>query len=343
MPAFRYVPILRWKEGEKNGIRAVAAADRVDVMPIFVLESDQFKGSKATKKKVAVSSADHFVAQVGTVWGTAPFYLDASGVPAPAGTTHPIVAIAAAARTQGLHLIPATPLGAPAAYAAAVSAIAQQDARGVALRIDLQEFTSAASWAAAWPHALGDTDLVADFGDDIGSVTKLGNIVHTVFQQLHAGNQWRSVTIAGTSMPANFAGIKQGLYTINMETLDLWRKLHPIVPYRLDYGDYTTPPLGVIPPGIVWGYPINARYTVDGQYLICKGVKTTGAGAVDAGVQLTGHAKAIQGYAQRNRLAGCWADDEIDAIAGGAAPQGLLHWVKIGVNRHLTLLRRSIP
>lgn len=343
MPVFRYVPILRWKEGEKNGVRAVSSADKVGITPIFVLESDQFKIKKATKKNPAVASADHFVNQVRDVWGTDPFYLDASGVSALAGTQHPILAIAAAARARGLHLIPATPLGAPSTYAAAIATIVQQDQRGVALRIDLQEFTSAATWVQSWPHALGETDLIADFGDDIGSVTRLGNIVQTVFQQLHAGNQWRTVTIAGTSMPANFAGIAQGLYTIAMETLALWRTLHPVVPYRLDYGDYTTPPLGIIPPGIVWGYPINARYTIDGQYLICKGVKTTGAGAVVAATQLTGHARAIQGYANRNRLAGCWADDEIDAIAAGGSPQGLLHWVKIGVNRHLTLLRRTIP
>lgn len=343
MAQFDYIPILRWKEGEKNAIRALDAAVKANIQPMFLLEPEQFKVRKATKKSVAVPSADHFVAQVASIWGTGAFYLDASGISAPAGTQHPILAIAAAARAQGLFLIPAIFLGAPASYASAVATIIQQDQHGVALRIDLQELTSASTWAGTWPYPLSETDLIADFGDDIGSVTKLGTVVQTVFQQLHAGPQWRTVTIAGTSMPANFAGIQQGLYTVTMETLDLWRALHPIVPYRLDYGDYATPPLGVIPPGIRWGYPINVRYTLNGQYLICKGVKTTGAGAVDAGVQLTGHAKSIVGYLNRSPLTGCWADDEIDAIAAGASPQGLLHWVKIGVNRHLTLLRRIIP
>ncbi|MCJ2011798.1 beta family protein [Methylobacterium sp. J-076] len=343
MAKFDYIPILRWKEGEKNAIRSLLPADKANMTPMFLLEPEQYKVRKATKKTAAVPSADHFVAQVAAFWGKDAFYLDASGIAAPAGTQHPVIAIAAAARAHGLKLIPATPLGAPAAYTAAVAAIVQQDQEGVALRIDLQEFTSAATWAPTWPFPLAETDLIADFGDDIGSVTKLGNIVQTVFQQLHAGKDWRTVTIAGTSMPANFAGMQQGVYTIPMETLALWQMLHPVVPYRLDYGDYATPPLGVIPPGIVWGYPINVRYTLVGQYLICKGVKTRGSGAVDAAVQLTGHAQTIVQQANRNRLTGCWADDEIDAIAAGASPQGLLHWVKIGVNQHLTLLRRTLP
>lgn len=343
MPRFDYIPILRWKEGEKNAIRSILPADKTGIAPMFLLEPEQFKVRKATKKAAAIPSADHFVGQVASIWGKEPFYLDASGISAPAGTPHPIIAVAAAARARGLELIPATPLGAPQTYAAAVATIVQQDQRGVALRIDLQEFTSAATWAPTWPFPLQETDLIADFGDDIGSITKLGDVVQTVFQQLHAGKDWRTVTIAGTSMPANFAGMQQGVYTIPMETLALWQTLHPIVPYRLDYGDYATPPLGVIPPGIVWGYPINVRYTLVGEYLICKGVKTRGSGAVDLDVQLTGHARTIARHPNRNRLAGCWADDEIDAIAAGAAPQGLLHWVKIGVNRHLTLLRRTLP
>ncbi|KAB7782883.1 hypothetical protein F8B43_4177 [Methylorubrum populi] len=343
MARFRYVPILRWKEGEQDGVRFLQASDRTGIIPIFMLEAEQYKGRKATKTKVAVSSADHFVTQVLKAWGKDPFYLDASGMMPAGGVQHPILAIATSARAQGLQMIPATPLGAPPLYAAAVAAIAGHDRRGVALRVDLQEFSSAASWAGAWPHPLAETDLIADFTTNIGAVAALGSHIQTVFQGLHLGTGWRTVTVAGSSMPPNFSGFTKGLHTIQMENYALWSTLHPAMPYRLDYGDYATPSLGVLPPGISWGYPINARYTIPGQYLICKGVKTIGAGSVDMAPQLVGHANDILTYSGRHRQSGCWADDEIDAIAAGKAPQNLLHWVKIGVNRHLTLLRRIVP
>jgi hypothetical protein len=60
-------------------------------------------------------------------------------------------------------------------------------------------------------------------------------------------------------------------------------------------------------------------------------------------VQLTGHANSIINYANRGRISGCWADDEIDQIGAGKSPQTLAHWVKIGVNRHVVLTRQVIP
>ena len=97
------------------------------------------------------------------------------------------------------------------------------------------------------------------------------------------------------------------------------------------------------PAGIKWGFPINVRYTLPQDFLICRGVSTTGYGGVDMDKQLVGHAKDIVSYSGRHRIS-CWGDGEIDNIASGKTSQGNLEtWVQISVNRHIELTRQQIP
>lgn len=341
----RYIPILRWKRGERVGVQQLSAAARQDVIPLFVLGKDQYVGRKATKKKVAVAPASVVASELADVWGNASFYLDAVSVSHTSGTPHPLTAIAVSARKSGLTLIPATTLAAPPSYQAAVAAVAHADQRGVALRVDLNEFASVAGWIGAWPYAPSDTDLIVDFADNIGTVNALGTALDPAFVGLHQGGKWRTVTMSGTSMPENFSGFAAGQHLIQRTEILLWQRLSSLhLPYRLDYGDYVTISVTPPPSGIRWGYPINVKYSLKDQFLICRGVGTTGPGAVDADVQLVNHAKTIQSYRQRILLPGCWGDTRIDQIATGAEPpQGLEHWVRIGVNRHIEITRHHLP
>ena len=345
VPRYRYVPVLRWKRGEKVGVRNVAPTSRQGIVPLFLLAPTRYVGKAATKSHPAIAPANFFAQEMATIWGTLPFFLDASEIPHSGGGHHPFAAIAARARTQGLSLIPATWLGAPAPYQQAVNAAVSVDHRGVGLRVDLQELTSAATWIAAWPHQPNQTHLLVDFGSDVITVAALGNSVTHAFASLHQAANWRSVTIIGTSMPDTFQGWQQGLHTIPRTEWLLWQTICATsLPYRLDYGDYATVPTTPAPVGIQWGYPISVRYTLEDKFLICRGVRTTGIGGVDMDQQLVTHATSIVQYPQRAPLAHCWADTRIDNIAAGnEPPRGLEAWVQIGVNRHIELTRNRLP
>jgi hypothetical protein len=218
------------------------------------------------------------------------------------------------------------------------------DHRGVGLQVDLSEMTSAASWANSWSHPTSQTDLLVDLEKNISNVAALGPAVINAFSQLHQGGSWASVTLIGTSMPDNFQGYPPGQHRIQRAEWTLWQALvNTHLPYRLDYGDYTTVPLNPAPIGIRWGYPINVRYTLDGEFLICRGVTTTRVGAVNMKRQLLRHAQQIVQFPNRNPVGHCWADGQIDAIAAGADPSGLEHWVQLGVNRHIERVRSLLP
>lgn len=340
-----YTPILRWKRGERVALQNVATARRTGVTPLLFLAADQFKGKEPNSSSPARTAAECFVTEVRNAWGIGPFYLDASGVAPTPAHPHPLVDIALAARAAGLQLIPATRQSASGSYQADVQAVAAIDLRGVALRVDMQGLTSAATWTGSWAHALGDTDLIVDFADQVGVVAAMGGSVVHAFSTLHAAGAWRMVSVAGSNIPANLTGYVAGVHTLPRAEYQLWQQLDAAgLHYPISFGDYCTVPLAAPPAGIAWGFPISVRYTLDQEFLICRGVGTTGFSGVDMDLQLTQHAQTIVGFPARARLAGCWADDRIDAIAAASSgPGNLESWVQISVNRHIELTRDRLP
>lgn len=341
---YRYVPILRWKQGERRGLGQLQALAKSDVIPLFQFAADQYRPPRGNNP-LGVTPAQAFANEVAQCWGTAPFYLDATSVPIGAAAAHPLVDLASAARAAGLNLIPATVLGAPTAYQSAVQAVHAIDGRGAALRVDLAEFSSAGSWATSLPLPFGAIDLIADFRSSIGLVSSMGPAVTATFHGLHNGTAWRTVTIAGTSIPADFSGYAAGLHLLPRVEWALWSTLSSAgLPYRLDYGDYATVSLAAPPSGIAWGYPINVKYTLQNAFLVCRGVKTTGRGSILMAPQLVSHANSIVTYPTRMPIANCWADELIDRIASGLEQPGNLEtWVRIGVNRHVERVRADLP
>jgi hypothetical protein len=184
-----------------------------------------------------------------------------------------------------------------------------------------------------------------DLADNVTAFADLGPVLEMMFRSLQRGADWRTVTVAGTSMPANFSEYeKDGVHFIERKEWTLWQHLISLsLPYRLDYGDYATVAIPPPPAEIGWGFPISVRYTLPTQFLICRGVRTTGEGARDMDEQLIAHAKTIVRYKKRSRL-DCWADETIDKIAAEEkGPEGLEHWVTIGVNRHIVRVRTDTP
>lgn len=340
---YRYIPILRWKRGEKRGLKSLSPSIVKDVCPLIAVTDDTFADQPETVRSPAMPASFLFADEVSKHWGARPFYLDASEIDG--NGIHPLIATAKLCREASATLIPATTLGVRASYEAAVFNVAQADKRGVALVVSLREFTSAAHWVPSWPHAVDQTDLIVDLEDKVATIADLGSALEIAFRNLARGKEWRSVTVAGTSMPKDFQEYdKDNVHLIERHEWTLWQQLISLsLPYRLDYGDYATVAAAPPPADIRWGFPINVRYTLPTQFLICRGVRTRGEGAKEMDQQLIGHANTIANYKGRKRL-NCLADDLIDKIAAREEkPGNLEYWVQIGLNRHITRVRSDMP
>jgi hypothetical protein len=340
----RYLPIVRYKSGERTGITNLSPQGRNDVVPIIVVAPTQYVPKKATNKSPAVPAPALIANEIQAMLGNAPFYLDASSLPDGAGA-HPIRHIAAACRAAGLSLIPTIPFASTQLYSVDCFAIANADGRGILLSMDVPSFMNIPNWIQNYPFAIAATDIMLDLGDNVANFAGLGNLAVQVFQQLHNANAWRSVALAGTSIPANFAGYPAGTYALPRLELQLWNNVRAAnLPYRLDFADYATVSTAPPPTGIRWGFPINVKYSLPSDFLICRGVSPKGPNGVDMGIQLRGHAATIVNHPGRNRLAHCWADGQIDQIANGvASPQNLEHWVGLAINRHIEITRATVP
>jgi hypothetical protein len=209
----------------------------------------------------------------------------------------------------------------------------------------MQEAFSLNTWLHQWPFPTSRTDLIIDFGENVAIAASLGTALDIMFQGINSLGIWRSVTMAGTSLPQNFTGYTAGQHLIPRVEARLWNRLASLpLPYQLDYGDFTSVTPGVTPANIAWGYPINVKYTLPDSFLILRGVRTTGPNAVDMDIQLRGHASGIVAHPARNLLANIWSDDTIDQIAAGAVgTKTLEHWVQLGVNRHIELMHAILP
>ncbi len=333
------------KRGELVAVQHLQAATKARITPYLDVSQDRFRETKATSKKPAASAPDAIADDLAKHWGKGKIFIDASKVAPSATSPSPIVEIANACAALGISMVPATQLTADATYQAEVRAVALKQGLGICLKVDLAEMTSASSWISTLPFPPAEIDLIVDLGSAVSTVLSLGPAISAAFKTLAAASSWRSVTMAGSSMPENFTGYASGSYLISRDEATLWGNIVASgLPYTLDFGDYTTVAVTAPASGIAWGFPINARYTLDDEFLVCRGVKTTGPTAVDLSVQLVGHARSIVAHPKRISLTGCWADKQINSIAASGAGQGNLEtWVKLGVNRHIELIRARLP
>lgn len=345
-----YMPLLRWKRGEQVALAALNDSTKANMTPLIMLANEQFKHRKATAKIEAKTAAKAFCDEVQSVWGESEFKLYAGDlVPPGDDDENPLLAIGAAALEAGLSLVPVVRLDDEDDYQIAAAEVANAGSGAIGLRITLAQMGDAAEWIdTVTPE---NTDLIVDFADNIGVAATLGGVLADAFAQLHSGPTWRSVTIAGSSIPDDFTGIAAGPHRISRQELAIWRALRKrSLPYPLFFGDYATISPNARAPGVRWGYPINVKYTLKEDFLVCRGIRTLGlpprkdgkpakkVPTMDMGPQLIGHANLIVDLSDRNPLANCWGDAQIDKIASGEiGPSGLAEWVQYSVNRHIEL------
>ncbi|MCK6442294.1 beta family protein [Elstera cyanobacteriorum] len=338
-----YHPMLRWKRGERIGLRNLHPQYKLNVTPVFLLSDGQYKPKQSTSTSPQLTEAQNFVEGITSDWGFTPIYVDASLLSI-VNQQHEIVYIVLEAANRNITAIPTTNLYANYIYQNSIVSIHSSTNTDIALRISLQDLFNAQAWLNQWPIPKNKTDLIIDLGNSIAEGFQYYGQILATIQYIQTGTPWKSITLTGTSIPDNFGNYAQNQnHLIHRGEIDLWNSLQTNLNTRLDFGDYATVPLNAPGSGIAWGFPINAKYTLPADFLICRGVTTTRQGAIDMDVQLRGHASSIKQYQFRNRL-NCWADDMIDNIANGIeSPGNLETWVQIGVCRHIAITRHSLP
>lgn len=331
-----YVPILKWKRGERTAIQQLTGEIKDKIRPLFVILPDK--------------EADTFIAEVIKVWGRdRPFYMD----------FHPNFLEDDLAINDFLKSLFEEMEGSKIQFIPVLSSVRDNNyiqiikdnislvTNGIALRVyadDLDTFKKTVESLANTTEIENDCiDVIIDlahltFPD--GVLKALQGIVNRLIAEVKPLG-FRSITVSGWSFPETLSGFTKNQITplLRREWI-LWKEINKNHP-EVVFGDYgVDDPYDVIPDQRVTIIP-TIRYTQGDFWQIVRGERNP---------------KAPYDYSQFHFLCKLlitekaiycgehfsWADKYINDCAckicsGTGCNHGNLEtWVKIATNHHLT-------
>lgn len=329
---FIYRPLLKTKSGEANALSHLPVPVKDRVAPIF---------------HVAENPPTTFPARLASAWANRVCFLDGTFNFNVKGTTLDFDSMFAAIGGSGMQVIPVIEIGAPTAYNQAAYGHLNQFAPGLMLKCSPANLAQAAGYAAQINAVtLNQIDLLIDAGHvaEYDPPSFAGYISQILTANLTAA-PWRSVTLASSAAPKDFGQLTIGTTVVPRRDWMLWSNL-PQAATAIDYGDYCISHRDLTePPGVAMASAtVSVKYTIDDNWVMVKGRRTTGANGVPMGLQYLSHAQTLVARADFNGLANCWGDQRIAAIAAQTVSAGgRAQWVEIGANRHISFIVDRLP
>ncbi len=234
-------------------------------------------------------------------------------------------------------------------YLAAASAVQNQFAPGLALRVSLTQIPNAPAWAAQQGFNPASVDLIVDCGHvaEIDPQLMAPVVANTLQAASASLGGWRSVTLSASSAPKDAGGLPTGVNVFPRRDWRLWSALAPTFT-SLHFGDYGITHRDMSePPGYAMANAtVSPRYTVQNDWVLLKGVSTRGANGLPMTAQYHGHAQTLSVAPYFGQVPSCWADGQIAQIAarGGVGSSGNREsWVGFGLNRHVSFVCAQLP
>lgn len=353
----RYVPILVAKTGERNALRDLPPAARVEMTPLFVAPPVPISSKTGQPSKSVDQHMRELAQDIGAKWDGPAFvdlrYFDEDQADL---AEHPLeVLIDGLAKSvePDLVAIPTTSPNRSPRYQAAVAALHRRYGRGACFRISPDEWPSLDQGTALkelMGHLRigpGKVDLVLDYGNKIGeSPGAASSRFEAELAGLPVPRLWRSITVAGTSAPIGMTGIARGLTSVERVEwatyLDLVDDLRTRTP---GFGDYAianpAADTVVFPPGAPISISAAFRYTEGDRWILAKGglfngKQSKGGAAMNPVAQLLCSSPYFAG-AQH-----CSADAWIADAALGASGGGPTQWRQHGTLHHLVTVSEQL-
>jgi hypothetical protein len=331
--AHRYVPMLRTKAGEADAIGNLSKPAKARIFPIF---------------HVTAAPPGTFVARLTKAWAAGAIGLDGSYNFEVTGSSHGYLAMFESLKKGEVSVLPSISSDADPAYAKVVKALLAKQGPRVIVKSSLAQLPHVADWVTSQSWKQSDVDLIISAGHaaDYDPATFNPFVVHTIKTYLPSRSTWQSITLASSSAPKDYSELHVGRNDVRRQDWSLWQAVHPALAYAIDYGDWTTinPDMNE-PPGVAMvRASVSVRYATDANWIIMKGVRTTGPSGKAMATQYRAHAKVLKADPLFGGLKDCQADDRVRTIGAGAPKAGSrATWVALGVERHLALVADRLP
>ncbi len=345
-----YVPILKAKQGELDALKHLDDADKENMTPLLEMADVPLKFEKGKEPRAAKTLDKHLEKQASLIakaWGlTREIFLDFDELPATARLadgSHPVARLLEDARKEKLLAIPVVCLESDSDRRAATKGAVGTDKRGTCVRLFVSDFDDLPDLD------LGLTDLLSAIGTGIEDVDLLLDLrdapstalARNMIRDLPNVAKWRSVVVAGTSMPKTAGGYKRwSINPVKRVEWGAWKNLQSrgAAARKPTFGDYGIghPDPGTFDPRkMTLGGKI--RYTVENDYLFSKGMKLG-----DDPAQFRRLSKDLVKRPDYSGKKFSWGDGYIADCSAGGPPGNLKKWVEATTNHHLKFVTAQI-
>jgi hypothetical protein len=349
----RYVPCLRWKQGEYQALLKLSAEARGGIFPIIEVAEIGYDFETRQSCKSIDEHLKPVARRIADKWGNGACFVDLRHVNLAqnmADGTSPVTFLFKGLRDRGVAAIPVTSIGETGRTRTAIQGVAIEDCRGACVRITLEELGSG-SFQSSLSRLLSDIKLAASDCDlvlDLGApnfepLDGFTQLLARLIRRIPYLMDWRAFVIIATSFPASMVEVPLGMSRIpRKEWLlykELVRRFHKENVRLPDFGDYAVAHPLIPQADMRFVKPsASLRYTIADGWLIARGPN------------VRDHKfEQYRGLCQLVVDSGCFdadsawfADTYIAGCAAGHCSTGTLTtWRQVGTNRHIERVARD--
>lgn len=355
----QYVPILKWKRGERTALEQLEPAYKTKMTPLIEVQPVPFNHALGVFSKSIDEHLEKIGKTVKAAWNQEkPVFVDVFSLynnedfedDTLQTGQHPIEFVIDDIETNGIPAIPVTGIYRHDPFHSSIKSIIKKYNRGVCLRLEESDFSDIPSLKQSIDDLLNYlviekdlVDIVLDYKQIIPQQQQqhINNVALTLVQLPYL-QEWRTLTLASTAYPKNLGQIS----TNSNGTLPRteWNVYQSLRGYGLArqpaFGDYNIshPDFVNLDPRVI-NMAAGIKYTAGNEFLIFrgKGIKNNGFSQM---VQICQSVINHKRYKGNNFSFG---DQYIYDCAHQTVTTGNPEkWVIVGVNHHLSVVSNDL-
>lgn len=353
-----YVPILRWKGGERVALQKLQPEDKVKMTPLVELIPTDFK-PKSNEDFVDIDRVLRKKAEeINKFWCQGPLFVDFWHLDQfdpdlrASNGLHPLEYINGQLHSGQLSffsevsIIPVTGLKRSAQYQSAVTTLTGTNRQGACVRLCLNDIRDH-SFEYHLEHLLTSLHLQPEQIDllvDYQVIEEPRPSFRWLCSRLPNLSQWRNFIIASSAFPKYLTDFeKNRQHLLPRQDWLMWRnqlsqslpRLPTYSDYTIQHGIYSEPPGGA-------NFSASIRYTAEANWLIMRGEGVLN----DDGPGYAGYLGNAMLLTQRAEFCGAnfsYGDRYIEEMSlQDQKPGSAQTWIRAGINHHLTFVVRQI-